>query len=355
MHEEIVFLDQPRYRPWEVWESALRSVPSCWTRTELGRSEEGRPLWAFTLGSGPITRLAWAQMHGNEPTATEALLEIMHTVQHLPTGNCWAFFPLVNPDGAHRFTRVNANGLDLNRDARSQTSREARILWNWIQTAQPIMAYNLHDQRSWFGIPGTPHPATFSVLAARANPEGIPTDAVVRARGDAGALARRFAQHSQIPCTTFDDSFYPDAFGENVQSSGISVVLVETGSHPKGYSRRHQAHWLAQGLMEHWLNDSSDETHYLNLAQAETGRFDAVVLRGATDRQERKTLFALTAVESLGGTCSVLDWEVSALGSDLWGRAPFWVEVSDEVPHPVSVGDRMALPGPLRPFLESTF
>ena len=329
------FLNQPRYRPWSQWEERLESVPSAWTRELLGTSEEGRPLWAFTLGNGPITRLAWAQMHGNEPTATRALLRIMNETKSLPDGESWTFLPLVNPDGAHRFTRANALGVDINRDAEERSSREAQILWDWIQRHQPKVAYNLHDQRSWFGLPNSNRPATFSVLAARANPEGSTTPAFRAAQGAAGDLAHIFQELSDLPTTTFDDSFYPGAFGENVQASGIPVVLVETGSHISGYDRTQQVAWLAEGLLRHWALPQDRIAYYQSLEQAESGRFD-VVLTSAVPTEP--TDWAFVASERIEQGSSVLFWELAATGSDLAPKAPFAIE---RVTCPaVSVGDR---------------
>ena len=329
------FLNQPRYRPWSLWEERLESVPSAWTRELLGTSEEGRPLWAFTLGSGPITRLAWAQMHGNEPTATRALLRIMNETKSLPDGESWAFFPLVNPDGANRFTRANARGVDINRDAKDRTSREAQILWDWIQCHQPKVAYNLHDQRSWYGLPNSNRPATFSVLAARANPEGSTTPAFRAAQGAAGDLAHIFQELSDLPTTTFDDSFYPGAFGENVQASGIPVVLVETGSHISGYDRTQQVDWLTEGLLRHWTLPQDRFEYYQSLEQADSGRFD-LVLTSADPLDP--TDWAFTASERIEQGSSILFWELVAVGSNLAQQAPFVFE-RGACPA-VSVGDR---------------
>lgn len=337
MTNPSTFLNQPRYRPWSHWYVQLESVPTEWRRELLGTSEEGRPLWAFTLGNGPITRLAWAQMHGNEPTATHSLLRIMRDVSRLPDGESWAFFPLVNPDGADRFTRVNAKGVDINRDARERQSLEARVLWDWIQHHNPKVAYNLHDQRSWFGIPNTNLPATFSVLAARANPEGSLTPAVRTAQGAAGDLALIFQNLSGCPTTTFDDSFYPGAFGENVQGSGIPVVLVETGSHLSGYNRSQQVAWLAEGLVQHWNAPHDRADWYQSLVQAEPGRFD-VVLTGhpSTDVVD----WAFTAAERVVEGESKLFWELAAFGSAGQFKAPWVFERFEEVGPPVSIGDR---------------
>ena len=43
---------------------------------ELGRSVQGRSIHLLTLGRGPRRILLWSQMHGDEPSATPALLDL---------------------------------------------------------------------------------------------------------------------------------------------------------------------------------------------------------------------------------------------------------------------------------------
>jgi len=44
---------------------------------EVGRSFQGRPIYLMTVGQGPRKILLWSQMHGDEPSATPALLDLM--------------------------------------------------------------------------------------------------------------------------------------------------------------------------------------------------------------------------------------------------------------------------------------
>ncbi|MBK7342664.1 MAG: hypothetical protein IPJ06_05830 [Saprospiraceae bacterium] len=105
-----------------------------------GHSVQGREIRAVTWGDGPVKVLLWTQMHGDEPTATLATLDLWNALQDerfLPERKklnerlTLIFLPLLNPDGAEVYERQNALGIDLNRDALRLTSPEARILKHW--------------------------------------------------------------------------------------------------------------------------------------------------------------------------------------------------------------------------------
>ena len=99
----------------EQWLST-RSVKS----EVIGRSELGKPIYAVRLGKGPVKILIWSQMHGNESTTTRALLLWLDRylkTKHFQKTLSLLIIPQLNPDGADRYTRQNANGIDLNRDA----------------------------------------------------------------------------------------------------------------------------------------------------------------------------------------------------------------------------------------------
>ena len=47
---------------------------------QIGQSVEGRSINHVWFGDGPMHVLLWSQMHGDEPTATSALLDILHMI-----------------------------------------------------------------------------------------------------------------------------------------------------------------------------------------------------------------------------------------------------------------------------------
>ena len=71
------------------------------------------------LGSGPRTYLLFGVIHGNEPLGEPLLESFIAHVRDQPSllsGRRLVILPVVNPDGLERRTRVNANGVDLNRN-----------------------------------------------------------------------------------------------------------------------------------------------------------------------------------------------------------------------------------------------
>jgi len=98
------------------------------TVEKVGESIEGREILLVKAGTGKEKILLWSQMHGDEPTATMALMDMFKFLTksgdqfddwraNLLSNTTLYFIPMLNPDGAERCQRRNALGVDLNRDA----------------------------------------------------------------------------------------------------------------------------------------------------------------------------------------------------------------------------------------------
>ena len=70
-------------------------------------------------------------IHGDEPSGPLAMLELLSRNQW-PEGNLW-MVPCLNPTGFRLNTRLNADGIDLNRDYRHFRSREVQAHLAWLQ------------------------------------------------------------------------------------------------------------------------------------------------------------------------------------------------------------------------------
>lgn len=202
--------------------------------TLLGESIQGRSIQMISLGEGEINVLLWSQMHGDESTATMALFDILHYLQKNKTvlkNLRIHMIPMLNPDGAEIFSRRNAIGIDINRDALRLQSPESVALKKARDSLNADFGFNLHDQSKYYNAKNTNKPATISFLAPAYNVEKD----INQTRGDAmriiahmNKILQRYAK-GQIG--RYSDEFEPRAFGDNMQKWGTSTILIESGGH----------------------------------------------------------------------------------------------------------------------------
>ncbi|MDT8413801.1 MAG: M14 family metallopeptidase [Flavobacteriaceae bacterium] len=211
----------------------------------LGYSVEKRPIVLYRLGRGANKILIWSQMHGNESTTTKALLDLMRVLddhQNPFSSNilsaCTLYIvPMLNPDGAQKYTRFNAADVDLNRDAQALSQPESRLLNDLYHQIQPDFCFNLHDQRSIFSAGPTCKPATLSFLtpasdeARSINPSRISSMQLI-------ASVNKTLQ-AFIPCQVgrYSDAYNINCVGDTFQSLGTATLLFEAGHFPGDYQR----------------------------------------------------------------------------------------------------------------------
>ena len=226
----------------DYWSALQPSLVSQRLRVEeIGRSMMNRPLRAVTFGTGPVSVLLWSQMHGDEATATMALADVLAWItapgtdamrDRIAQGLTVTMVPMLNPDGAERFQRENAVGIDINRDARRLSTPEGRALKALRDKLKPDFGFNLHDQNARTRVGRTGLQAGIALLAPATDEERTWGPVRSRARLVAAGLARDFG--SEIPgrVAKYDDSFNARAFGDLMQAWGTSTVLIESGALP---------------------------------------------------------------------------------------------------------------------------
>ncbi|NNG17031.1 MAG: peptidase M14 [Gemmatimonadales bacterium] len=231
-----------RFTSNDLWDALEPWLAGPEVRTEeIARSVEGRAIQAVTFGTGPTTVLLWSQMHGDESTATMALADLIRFFaeasgdplrERIASGLTVTMLPMLNPDGAQRFQRENALGIDLNRDARRLTTPEARALKSLRERFQADFGFNLHDQ----GVRRTAGPeglqVAIALLAPAADEEKSYGPVRTRARLLAATIADVLHQHVPGRLAKWDDTYEPRAFGDLMQQWGTSTVLIESGGLP---------------------------------------------------------------------------------------------------------------------------
>ena len=210
-------------------------------RRRVGESFEGRPIELLTVGNGPRRVLMWSQMHGDEPTHTSVLLNLLRMLvasdtpaERLLRGLTIGMIVPLNPDGAERNTRHNAQGVDVNRDALAFASPEGRALREAVESFRPDYAFNLHNQHHRTAIGAPPQPAAVSLLVPPLDPEDTQTDTVRAAVQLAATFCERVRDAAQGRVSRYDADFMARAFGEWVQRQRVPVILVEAGGWPGG-------------------------------------------------------------------------------------------------------------------------
>jgi hypothetical protein len=262
----------------------------------LGDSIEGRAIRMISCGTGGSHVLMWSQMHGDEPTATLAMLDMFNLLsgpassdgwmREMLTGATLHFIPLLNPDGAERVQRQAAVGIDINRDALRLATPEARILRDAQKRLTPAFGFNLHDQ-DLNSVGQLPRHTAIALLAPASDLGRTVTPGRHRAMKVAALIAGTLKPYADGHFATYDDTFEPRAFGDNIQKWGTSTVLIESGQWPddpqKSFVRKLNAVALFAAL--HGIATGS-------YADADLAAYDAlprngeqmldVIVRGAT-------------------------------------------------------------------------
>jgi hypothetical protein len=224
-----------------VLERLKQNAPDLIQVEALGTSVEGRSINHMWLGRGPFKILLWSQMHGDEPSATVALLDLLDYltrhrdqpfVARLLDRLELHLVPMLNPDGAERFQRRNAQGIDINRDALLLQSPEGLLLKELRDRLNPPLGFNLHNQNWRTSAGKTGQPATISLLAVSFDEARSDSPGRVRAKRVCAVLRDALEPFIAGSIGRYDDEFEVRAFGDNLTKWGTSVVLIETGAYP---------------------------------------------------------------------------------------------------------------------------
>jgi hypothetical protein len=255
----------------------------------VGQSVLGKPIYQLSFGTGKTKIFMWSQMHGNESTTTKALFDFIRFLnsgtvesQAILTSFTFCLLPMVNPDGAEAYTRENANGVDLNRDAQNLTQPESVVLRQVFETFQPHYCYNLHDQRTIYGAGDTGNPATVSFLAPAYNESRDMNE--VRQKAINVIVAMNHCLQQVIPNQVgrFDDSFNINCVGDTFQFLNVPTVLFEAGHFQEDYEREQTRKYIFTALLSgiNYLNEndvvSNKIDDYLKIPQNKVVFYDFV-------------------------------------------------------------------------------
>ncbi|AXG74545.1 peptidase M14 [Flavobacterium arcticum] len=290
-------------------EPILDKLKSSFEINVVGKSVLGKPIYSIIAGKGKTKILLWSQMHGNESTTTKALFDMLNWLQSdtkeakaIRDHFTLCILPILNPDGAKLYTRENANKIDLNRDAVAQSQPESKVLREVFNTFKPDFCYNMHDQRTIFGLEtdGRPKPATVSFLAPAYNEERAINNHRQKAINLIVAMNDTLQNYIPEQVGRFDDSFNINCVGDYFQAAGVPTVLFEAGHYQQDYEREVTRKFIFFALLSgfHSINENvivvSKNDEYFNIPQNKNVFYD-IIYKNVNINYENKEKIAIFA------------------------------------------------------------
>ncbi|MGJ5640968.1 M14 family metallopeptidase [Formosa sp. S-31] len=209
----------------------------------IGESVLGKPIYGIQFGTGKKRLLLWSQMHGNESTTTKALFDFFNTLSnsevliHLLNDFTFYVIPILNPDGAEAYTRLNANEVDLNRDAQTLSQPESKVLRAVYSSFNPHYCFNLHGQRTIFSAGTSNKVATVSFLSPAQDQETTVTDSRKVAMEVIAEMNKVLQEFIPGQVGRYDDAFNINCVGDTFQSFNVPTILFEAGHFENDYGR----------------------------------------------------------------------------------------------------------------------
>ena len=150
-------------------QAAVPGKPAVVEIRVIGRSVQGRPLYAYRLGqpSAATKVVLMAGMHGDEQGPSRILYNLIGG-RPVKGADVWVI-PVYNPDGRARHRRQNADGVDLNRNwpyhwvhlggatysGRSAASEpETKAVMAFLQQVRPRWVVSFHQPLHGVGRAG---------------------------------------------------------------------------------------------------------------------------------------------------------------------------------------------------------
>ena len=222
----------------------LESLPESFNLKVEGKSVLDKNIYSLKIGSGSTKVYMWSQMHGNESTTTKAIVDFLYflnsdTKEAKSILEHFTIFiiPILNPDGAEAYTRVNANQVDLNRDSVDLSQPESQLLRRCFDEFKPDFAFNMHDQRTLFAAGNKNIPATISFLAPSYNKETEINEVRKTAMQVICEINVEVSKYIPNQIGRFDDAFNLNCIGDRFTNLGVPTILFEAGHFPKDYQR----------------------------------------------------------------------------------------------------------------------
>lgn len=236
-------------------ERLLSNYKNVFNISQIGTSVKKRNIYSFVIGSGDKRILVWSQMHGNESTTTKALFDFFNhlmgateAVDNLLKRCTFCFIPILNPDGAEYYTRVNANKIDLNRDAQHLSQPESKVLRKLFDEFKPNYCFNLHGQRTIYSAGYSKHSAVLSFLSPAEDKQRAITDSRKVGMEIIASINKGLKKELPNQIARYDDGFNINCVGDTFQALNTPTILFEAGHFPDDYNREQTRYYIFKAL-----------------------------------------------------------------------------------------------------------
>ncbi len=262
---------------------------------QVGFSYASREIYQMEWGKGPLRVFMWSQMHGDEPTATSALIDMFAYLQQNRNSDMVKKIaetvtiravPMLNPDGSEIYQRRNLQGIDVNRDAIDLKTPEARLLKQLRDDWNPAIGFNLHNQGELTTVGSLPKQAAISLLVVYGDEAKTTNYGHERNQRIASAMVTALQKFIPGHIARYSDEWTPTAFGDNFSAWGTPTILIETGA-LNGKNEMYLVKMNFVALMTALQSlasgseRSQDPNLYISLSENSSGRLVNFVFRRA--------------------------------------------------------------------------
>jgi len=294
---------------------------------KVGLSVERKVINSYVFGTGKKRILVWSQMHGNESTTTKALFDFFNRLHHddevvsrLLSECTFCVIPILNPDGAEKYTRVNANNVDLNRDAQQLSQPESKVLLSTYKTFKPDYCFNLHGQRTIFSAGYSANSSVLSFLSPAQDEQRTVTQTRKVAMEVVVAINNALKGVLLDQISRYDDGFNINCVGDSFQTMNTPTILFEAGHFPGDYKREKTRFFIYKALMTSFIciangeNKGDGYQSYFNLPENQKLFFD-IIIRNITNSDGELVDLAIQYEETLKGEELLFLPKVAKVGS----------------------------------------
>ncbi|GAA3641388.1 M14 family metallopeptidase [Flavivirga jejuensis] len=282
-------------------EPLLNNLANHVTVDVIGKSVLNNSIYGLKIGEGNKRILMWSQMHGNESTTTKALFDLLNTFlnesstfKSLLEACTLYIIPILNPDGAQAYTRINANHVDLNRDAQNLSQPESQVLRALFKSFKPHFCYNLHGQRTIFSAGNTNKSATVSFLAPAQDDACTITPNRKIAMEVIGVMNDTLQKIIPNQVGVYDDAFNLNCVGDTFQNENIPTILFEAGHYENDYEREvtreliYISYISSLNYISNTIITGSNYKSYFKIPENEKRFFDVIIRNAREGNSDEK-------------------------------------------------------------------